>query len=257
MFESADPVASPAAGASELEPEPPAAAAVFGDRLPLARVYTNLLAGDGVVRGLIGPRETDRLWTRHVLNCAAPVELIPAGARVVDVGSGAGLPGLVLAIARPDCTLVLLEPLERRVRFLEEAVARLGLDNCLVVRARAQDAPPAARDADVVVSRAVAPLGRLAGWCAGLARVGGLVLALKGSSARDELERDATEVAAAGLQSAEVIELDGPAGPALVVRAVRGAERGRRSAGGRRRGAGSSAGHGAGGAGVERGRRPR
>lgn len=218
----------------ELEPEPAAASVVFRDRLPLAQRYAELLAGDGVVRGLIGPRETDRLWTRHVLNCAAPAELIPDGALVVDVGSGAGLPGLVLAIARPDCRIVLLEPLERRVRFLDEAVAQLALENCRVVRSRAQDAPAGAREADVVVSRAVAPLGRLAGWCAGLARTGGLVLALKGSSAQDELTRDAAEVAAAGLHSAEVIELDGPAGPAHVVRAVRGSDRRRRAGGGRR-----------------------
>ena len=230
MFDEPGSGVAPAA----LEPEPAAAAVVFGERLPLAREYTALLAGDGVVRGLIGPRETDRLWTRHILNCAAPAELIPDGARVVDVGSGAGLPGLVLAIARPDCRVVLLEPLERRTRFLEEAVEQLGLDNCVVVRSRAQDAPADAREADVVVSRAVAPLGRLAGWCAGLARTGGLVLALKGSSARDELVRDAAEVAAAGLQDAEVIELDGAAGPAQVVRAVRGPDRGRRAGGARR-----------------------
>lgn len=247
MFDSSGPAASGSAAA--LEPEPPSAAVVFGDRLELAREYTSFLAGDGVLRGLIGPRETDRLWTRHLLNCAAPAELIPAEARVVDVGSGAGLPGLVLAIARPDCRLVLVEPLERRVRFLDEAVELLGLNNCLVVRSRAQDAPDDAREADLVVSRAVAPLGRLAGWCAGLARTGGLVLALKGSSAQDELERDADEVAAAGLHSAEVIELDGPAGPAQVVRAVRGADRSRRTGGSRRgssgRGAPRSPGSGA------------
>lgn len=241
----------------ELEPEPAAAAVVFGDRLPLARAYVRMLGTDGVVRGLIGPRETDRLWSRHVLNCAAPAELIPVGARVVDVGSGAGLPGVVLAIARPDCQLVLLEPLERRVRFLSEVIAQLALTNCRTVRARAQDAPAVARGADVVVSRAVAPLGRLAGWCAGLARAGGLVLALKGSSAQEELRRDAADVAAAGLRNASVVALDGAAGPAQVVRAERGpgndeARRlssgrrssGRRSSGGRSPGRGSSAGRG-------------
>lgn len=218
-----------------LEPEPPAAAEVFGERLPLARVYVGMLGTDGVVRGLIGPRETGRLWTRHVLNCAAPAALIPPAARIVDVGSGAGLPGVVLAIARPDCRVVLLEPLERRVRFLSEVIDRLDLANCVVVRARAQDAPPAARDADVVLSRAVAPLGRLAGWCAGLARPGGVVLALKGSTAEEELARDAAEVAAAGLRDAEVVALDDAAGPAYVVRAERGPVRGRarRSSAGR------------------------
>ncbi len=229
MFDSADPAVGQAG--TELEPEPPAAIEVFGARLPLARAYVQALASDGVIRGLIGPRETDRLWTRHVLNCAAPVELIPPDARIVDVGSGAGLPGIVLAIARPDCRVVLLEPLERRVRFLSEVVRGLGLANCGVVRARAQDAPADARGADVVVSRAVAPLGRLAGWCAGLARPHGLVLALKGATAQEELVRDAAEVAAAGLRRAVVVELDGPAGPAYVVRAERGPDRVRRSAG--------------------------
>ncbi|WP_420122842.1 16S rRNA (guanine(527)-N(7))-methyltransferase RsmG [Nakamurella sp.] len=240
-----------------LEPEPAAASVVFGERLSLARQYAALLAGDGVLRGLIGPREADRLWTRHVLNCAAPAELIPSGALVVDVGSGAGLPGVVLAIARPDCRVVLLEPLERRTRFLQEAVEQLGLDNCRVVRARAQDAPDEARGADVVVSRAVAPLGRLAGWCAGLARTGGLVLALKGSSARAELDRDAGDVAAAGLRSAEVVELDGPAGPAQVVRAVRGPDRGRRSGGPRRGSSGRNTPRASGGGSSGTGRAPR
>lgn len=230
----------PPAPLPELEPEPPAAVEIFGDRLPLARAYVRMLGTDGVVRGLIGPREADRLWSRHVLNCAAPVQLIPAGARIVDVGSGAGLPGLVLAIVRPDCQLVLLEPLERRVRFLNEVVAQLGLTNCRVVRARAQDAPADVRGADVVVSRAVAPLGRLAGWCAGIARSGGLVLALKGSKAQEELDRDARDLAAAGLRDAAVVVLDGIAGPAQVVRAVRGPDphRGRHASSGRRSPAG-------------------
>lgn len=227
-----------------VEPEPPAAAQVFGPRIGLARSFVELLATDGVVRGLIGPREAGRLWTRHVLNCAAPVELIPADARVVDVGSGAGLPGIVLAIARPDCRLVLVEPLDRRVRFLIEAVDRLELSNCLVVRSRAQDAPPQARGADVVVSRAVAPVGRLAGWCAGLARPDGIVLALKGASAAEELERDRSEVAAAGLRDPSVVRVDGIAGTTYVVRAVRDGAVSRRSprakGGGRARGRGGS-----------------
>lgn len=227
------------AAPGDLEPEPAAAAAVFGERLPQARTFAEMLATDGVVRGLIGPREADRLWSRHVLNCAAPAELIPPDARVVDVGSGAGLPGVVLAIARPDCRVVLLEPLERRVRFLTEAVERLGLTNSLVVRGRAQDAPLEAREADVVVSRAVAPVGRLAGWCAGLARPDGLILALKGSTAAEELERDRAEVAAAGLRAPGVVRLDGVAGPAFVIRAVRAVDgdRPRRSRGGAARGA--------------------
>jgi len=212
-------------GAGGLEPEPAEAAAVFGDRIELARSYVRSLGTDGVVRGLIGPRETERLWTRHLLNCAALVELVPAGSRVVDLGSGAGLPGVVLAIARPDCDVALLEPLERRVRFLIEVVDRLRLVNCRVVRGRAQDAPDDVRDADVVVSRAVAPLSRLAAWSASLARPGGMILALKGSTAEEELRRDRAEVAAAGLREAVVLRLDGPAGTAFVVRAERGPDR--------------------------------
>lgn len=171
----------------------PAAEALFGDRLDLAAEYAGLLATDGVVRGLIGPREAPRLWDRHLLNCAAVVELIPSGASVVDVGSGAGLPGIVLALARPDLAVTLMEPLARRVSFLTEAVAALGLDaSVTVVRARAEESqqrPPA----DVVTARAVAPLDRLGGWCLPLAAVGGRLLALKGASASDEVaeHRDA------------------------------------------------------------------
>lgn len=208
-----------------LEPEPPAAVDIFGSGIETARTYVRMLATDGVVRGLIGPRESDRLWTRHVLNCAALANLLPRDSGVVDVGSGAGLPGLVLAIARPDCRVTLVEPLERRVRFLDEAVERLQLTNCRVVRSRAQDAPPDVRGADVVVSRAVAPLGRLAGWCAGLARAGGTFLALKGSSAEAELSRDRAEVLAAGLLDPSVVRVDGPAGTTFVVRATRGTDR--------------------------------
>ncbi|MCW6008903.1 16S rRNA (guanine(527)-N(7))-methyltransferase RsmG [Micromonospora sp. CPCC 205371] len=165
----------------------PAAEALFADRPDLAAEYAGLLATDGVVRGLIGPREAPRLWDRHLLNCAAVVELIPHGAAVVDVGSGAGLPGIVLAIARPDLTVTLVEPLARRVSFLTEAVTALGLDGSVtVVRARAeecQERPPA----DVVTARAVAPLDRLGRWCLPLAAVGGRLLALKGASAVNEV----------------------------------------------------------------------
>jgi len=136
---------------------------VFGERIDLARRYVQALATDGVLRGLIGPREPARLWTRHVLNSAAASSLIESGARVVDIGSGAGLPGIPLAIARPDCIITLVEPLERRVRFLLEMVDALGLTNCRVVRGRAEEVVARCGDADVVISRAVAPLHRLAG----------------------------------------------------------------------------------------------
>lgn len=180
-------------------PVPPdladAAGALFGDRLPVAAAYAELLAHDGVLRGLIGPREAPRIWERHLLNCAAVAELIPENCSVLDVGSGAGLPGLVLAIARPDLSIVLIEPLARRTAFLTEAVEALGLTRSVtVVRARAEEYPAVStRPADIVTARAVAPLDRLAGWCLPLAAIGGRLLAMKGSSAADEVteHRDA------------------------------------------------------------------
>ena len=119
-------MSGPASPDAAVPPPPAVAAAVFGDALPLAERYVARLAGDGVARGLIGPREVPRLWERHVLNSAAIAEAVPAGARVVDVGSGAGLPGIPLALARPDITLTLVEPMARRIEFLEEAVRDLG-----------------------------------------------------------------------------------------------------------------------------------
>lgn len=168
-----------------------AARAMFGDRLPLVRAYADLLATDGVVRGLIGPREAPRLWGRHLLNCAAVGELIPLGASVVDVGSGAGLPGIVLAVARPDLTVTLVEPLARRTAFLTEAVTALDLTGTVtVLRARAEElVGDALTPADIVTARAVAPLDRLAAWCLPLAARGGRLLALKGAAAADEVAR--------------------------------------------------------------------
>jgi len=171
-----------------LPPELSAAAQrLFGDRLPLAVEYAEALATDGVVRGLIGPREAPRLWDRHLLNCASLTELVPSGASVVDVGSGAGLPGIVLAVIRPDRTVALVEPLARRAVFLSETVARLNLSRVTVVRARAEDSTGLFGSADVVTARAVAPLDRLTGWCLPLAKVGGRLLAVKGASAADEV----------------------------------------------------------------------
>jgi 16S rRNA (guanine527-N7)-methyltransferase len=167
----------------------PAARALFGDRLGLADQYAELLVTDGVLRGLIGPREAPRIWDRHLLNCAAMAELIPPAARLVDVGSGAGLPGLALAIARPDLSVVLLEPLARRTSFLTEVVAALGLGGSVtVIRSRAEEAAGQlpGGPADVAAARAVAPLDRLAGWCLPLAKVGGRLLAIKGASAAVE-----------------------------------------------------------------------
>lgn len=190
------------------ESEPPAAAAVvFGNRLELARRYYTALAGAGVERGLIGPREVPRLWDRHILNCAVIGELIPQGATVVDVGSGAGLPGIPLAIARPDLRITLVEPLLRRTVFLAEFIEAAGLD-ITVVRGRAEQAgvKKEAGGADVVTSRAVAPLARLAGWSMPLIHDHGRMLALKGISAIEELERDRADLTKAGAGHAEVLE---------------------------------------------------
>jgi len=183
--------------ADVIEPPLPAARSVFGDRLGLAVQYAHLLATDGVVRGLIGPREAPRLWDRHLLNCAVIADLIETGSSVLDVGSGAGLPGIVLAIARPDLKLTLVEPLARRCDFLVEVVEALALEERVeVVRARAEEySGPLA---DVVTARAVAPLDRLAGWCLPLARAGGRLLALKGSSAADEIAEYQTAVSRLG-----------------------------------------------------------
>jgi 16S rRNA (guanine527-N7)-methyltransferase len=170
----------------------PAARSLFGARLPLAIEYADRLVTDGVVRGLIGPHEAPRIWQRHLLNCAAIAELIAPGSAVVDVGSGAGLPGVVLAVARPDLAIVLIEPLARRTTFLSDVVTALGLDQTVsVVRARAEEcaASPAVPAADVVTARALAPLSRLIEWCLPLAAIGGRVLAMKGESAEEEVEQ--------------------------------------------------------------------
>jgi 16S rRNA (guanine527-N7)-methyltransferase len=185
---------------------PPSAARVFGERLGMARAYADLLAGPGVERGLIGPREVDRLWDRHILNSAAVGELIEPDARVLDIGSGAGLPGVPLAIARPDLSVTLVEPMLRRSDFLAEAVELLGLD-AAVLRARAEDA--AARNelggADVVTSRAVADLLKLARWSLPLLRPGGRMLALKGERAESEVAEHGPAMTRLGAVDVEVV----------------------------------------------------
>jgi 16S rRNA (guanine527-N7)-methyltransferase len=167
---------------------PPEARRVFGvQNLLVAERYADLLATDGVVRGLIGPREAPRLWQRHLLNCAVLGEVIAPGATVADVGSGAGLPGLVLAIARPDLRVTLVEPLLRRTRFLDEAVAELGLaDRVEVFRGRAEELH-GRRTFAVVTARAVAPLERLARSCLPLVQPDGELVAMKGASAEEEV----------------------------------------------------------------------
>lgn len=166
---------------------------VFSDSLPTAQVYADLLATAALERGLIGPREVPRIWERHLVNCALVADLVPADATVADLGSGAGLPGLVLAIRRPDLALTLVEPLLRRTNFLEEAVAALGLSNVEVVRARAESLH-GNRLFDVVTARAVAPLDRLSGLSLPLVRSGGAFLAMKGSSVRAELDSAAAAI---------------------------------------------------------------
>lgn len=177
---------------------PAAAAAVFGDELPRAVAYHDLLADRGVEWGLIGPREADRLWERHLLNSVAVASETPPGASVVDVGSGAGLPGIPLALARPDARVVLLEPLLRRATFLSLAVAELGLaPRVSVVRGRAEDHR---ERYDVVTCRAVAPLPRLLGWTRHLLAPGGRLVALKGASAEREVADAAGDLRRAGLR---------------------------------------------------------
>jgi 16S rRNA (guanine527-N7)-methyltransferase len=187
-------------------PLPPAEAeAVFGSACGLAKRYAELLAGPGVERGLIGPRETPRLWDRHLMNCAAVAELVPSGSSLIDLGSGAGLPGVVLAMLLPDSQVVLLEPLARRAAFLEECVEALGLGNAAVRRGRAEDVD-GQLVADVVTARAVAPMRRLAALALPLVRPGGLVLAIKGAAAEQELAQARPVLRKLGVQDAAVVE---------------------------------------------------
>ena len=180
-----------------LPPPPAEASALFGASLPTMLRYAELLAGPGVERGLIGPREVERLWERHLLNCGAVAELIGPGLGVVDVGSGGGLPGLVLAIARPDLRITLLEPLLRRTLFLSECVESLELRNVEVRRGRAEEWAGRV-NADLVTARAVAPLEKLIGWCLPLIAPKGRMLALKGETAAAELDRVAPGLSALG-----------------------------------------------------------
>lgn len=184
---------------------------VFGSRLPLAQAYHDSLATDGSIRGFIGPREVPRLWERHLLNCAVIGDVMPEGAHVIDVGSGAGLPGIPLAIARPDLDITLIEPLLKRSNYLSEVKELLDLDNVTVIRGRAEEGPvkKAVKGADIVTARAVAPLGKLAKWSLPLVKVGGEMIALKGESVHEELERDAAELKRAGAGKAEVITIKG------------------------------------------------
>lgn len=170
---------------SDLEQEPPAAADLFGDRIDVARAFTAALSREGEERGLIGPLELPRLWTRHILNSAIAAPLFRGS--VADIGSGAGLPGLVLAIARPDVQWTLIEPMERRVTWLNEQVEALDLSNVAVLRARAEDVRPP-EGFDMVTARAVSALRTLIPLTAPLVRDGGELTLLKGMNAANEID---------------------------------------------------------------------
>jgi 16S rRNA (guanine527-N7)-methyltransferase len=207
-------------------PVPPdAAGTVFGDRLDLAQRYAELLADTGVEWGLLGPHEIDRIWDRHLLNCGVVAELIDPGERVVDIGSGAGLPGLALVIADPSLHVVLIESLLRRSKFLRAAVSELGLE-VEVVRGRAEDPSVCDRagGCDVVVSRAVAPLDKLTRWSLPLLRPGGRMLAIKGGRAPDEVREHRRGMTALGAVDVRVVECGANylSPPATVVVATRG-----------------------------------
>ncbi|MGE5289955.1 MAG: 16S rRNA (guanine(527)-N(7))-methyltransferase RsmG [Micromonosporaceae bacterium] len=193
--------------------------------------YAQLLAGPGIERGLIGPGEVHRLWSRHILNCAVVAELIPRRCVLVDIGSGAGLPGIVLAIALQDVSVTLLEPLLRRSAFLSECVTELGLANAVVRRARAEDVA-GELSADVVTARAVAPLRRLAVWAMGLVKPGGAILALKGDRADEELRQAQSVLKRLGARRAEILTVGrGKVEPETVVVRIIAGNGGRESCG--------------------------
>ncbi|GAA3989711.1 16S rRNA (guanine(527)-N(7))-methyltransferase RsmG [Streptomyces sp. NBC_01352] len=193
--------------AAELPPAPEHAREVFGDRFADAVRYAELLAEAGVQRGLIGPREVPRLWERHLLNCAVLSEVVPEGVTVCDVGSGAGLPGIPLALVREDLKITLLEPLLRRTTFLTEVVELLGLDHVTVVRGRAEEVMGKLTPVHVVTARAVAPLDRLATWGIPLLRPYGEMLALKGDTAEEELKSAATALSKLGAVETSILHV--------------------------------------------------
>ena len=188
----------------EVPAAPPAALGIFGDRLALAEAFVGILADTGVAHGLIGPREVPRLWDRHLLNCAVIQDAFPVDAAVLDVGSGAGLPGLVLAIARADLEVHLVEPMLRRTTWLQNTIDNLGLPNATVHRGRAEEFA-GSLSAPWVTARAVARLDKLARWCVPLLTPGGTLVAMKGRTAQQELDEDRSALGSLGLQSAEVV----------------------------------------------------
>ncbi len=226
----------------EVSAAPRAAEALFGSRFDRAQRYAEILAGAGVERGLLGPREVDRLWDRHILNSAAIEELLGTDERIADIGSGAGLPGIPLALARPDLRLTLIEPLLRRSDFLREVVDDLGID-MTIVRGRAEDRSVQQQvgEMDAVVSRAVASLDKLTKWSVPLLRDGGRMVAMKGERAEEEIREHRRVMAAAGAVDVRVMKcgadyLEPPATAVVARREATVRVDSRRSRTGRRKG---------------------
>ena len=201
----------------KLEPEPQSALQLFGERIDLARHYAEALVRDGDVLGLLGPREMPRLWSRHILNSAVVSELISPGKSIGDIGSGAGLPGIPMAIALPDNNFTLIEPMERRSEWLLQLISDLGLENVRVLRARAEEVGEVF---DITTARAVSALPKLLLMCIPLTRHGGEILALKGSKASDEIEESKKLQKKLGITSFEIVHtgVDLLPEPTLVVR---------------------------------------
>jgi len=168
----------------------PSQISILGTSYSRLEQYVQILENESTIQGLLGPREIDKIWERHILNCAAINELIPTKASIIDIGSGAGLPGIVLAIMRPDSEVTLVEPMQRRIDFLNQTVRELNLTNVQVVRGRAEDQKISAQ---VVTSRAVAPLNKLITWSWPLVEKGGKLLAMKGQKAQSEWEEAKTQ----------------------------------------------------------------
>ena len=205
---------------AELEKEPPYATELFGDQIELARQFTNRLAKDSETYGLLGPRELSKIWSRHVINSGLLAELIPDGSNVVDVGSGAGLPGIPMAIAKPSANFTLVEPMERRANWLKSVVEDLKIPNIAVIRARAEEVKKS--DFDYATARAVAPLDKLLKLMSPLISdsTKGTVIALKGSKAQQEIEESAKILAKFGYSTPEVLVLGSGKAPetATIVR---------------------------------------
>lgn len=184
------------------------AAELFGDRLSKAEEFSELLRRHGEERGLVGPRDVDIIWDRHIVNSGLLKRLLPTSGRLVDVGSGAGLPGIVLALTNPELDITLIEPMERRTMWLHEVVSKLDLGNIRVLRGRA-DEFHGAEEYDVVTARAVAPMDKLTRWCLPLVDKGGQLLALKGRRAGEELLKATKVIRKLGGKSWSVEELLG------------------------------------------------